>query len=155
MPYATQNVVEIPTQEVQEEAYVDAVYKKNQPGPLRRVGKESLPGRASARAWRDSSLNLSHAKVPCRRRRKCSHDAAKPFRPDVKQKIKRTVKKYGDVAGHKAYVGFMSKAFPHFYHPTGGGVLDDINPFHKTTYADEIDRERAIRNHPYSLRRLL
>ena len=60
-----------------------------------------------------------------------------------------------DVAGHKAYVGFMSKAFPHFYHPTGGGVLDDINPFHKTTYADEIDRERAIRNHPYSLRRLL
>ena len=38
---------------------------------------------------------------------------------------------------------------------TGGGVLDDINPFHKTTEADEIDRERAIRNHPYSLRRLL
>ena len=59
-----------------------------------------------------------------------------------------------DVAGHKAYVGFMSKAFPHFYHPTGGGVLDDINPFHKETAADVMDRQQAIRNHPYSLRRL-
>ena len=47
--------------DIAEEAYVDAVYKKNQPGPLRRVGKESLPGRASVRAWQDSSLTLSHA----------------------------------------------------------------------------------------------
>ena len=38
---------------------------------------------------------------------------------------------------------------------TGGGVLDDINPFHKTTIADAIDRQKAINDHPYSIRRLL
>jgi hypothetical protein len=46
--------------DIAEEAYVDAVYKKNYPGPLRRVGKESLPARASARASRDSSLVQNH-----------------------------------------------------------------------------------------------
>ena len=47
--------------DVAEEAYVDAVYKKKYPGVLRRVGKESLPARASIRARRDSSLVQSHS----------------------------------------------------------------------------------------------
>ena len=58
----------------------------------------------------------------------------------------------GNLAGGQGQVGHIDKDG---FWQIGRGLLDDINPFHKTTAADVMNRQQAIEKNPNSIRRLL